>query len=107
MVCIFVSVILIIVGIIFKLFPPKKINSIYGYRTTFSMSRQDIWDYAQGLGALSFIYSGILIGIIGLTLVIFNLDNETIEMFIFIPVMIVTLILDEIRLKKRFKRENN
>ncbi len=27
--------------------PPKKINNIYGYRTTMSMKNQDTWDFAQ------------------------------------------------------------
>ncbi|MER3329575.1 MAG: SdpI family protein [Candidatus Kapaibacterium sp.] len=28
-------------------FPPKKINSLYGYRTKRSMASQDAWDFAQ------------------------------------------------------------
>ena len=31
-------------SILYRLFPPKSINIIYGYRTKKSMKTQDIWD---------------------------------------------------------------
>ena len=34
-------------GLIMKYFPPKKINSFYGYRTKSSMRNQKSWDFAQ------------------------------------------------------------
>ena len=34
-------------SIVFYFFPPKKINSIYGYRTNRSMLNDDIWDFAN------------------------------------------------------------
>jgi uncharacterized membrane protein len=34
-------------SIIFWQFPPKKINSLYGYRTHKTMQNQDIWDFAN------------------------------------------------------------
>ncbi|MTI19596.1 SdpI family protein [Fulvivirga sp. RKSG066] len=36
-----------ILAIIFKAFPPKKINGIYGYRTKRSMRNQKTWDVAN------------------------------------------------------------
>ncbi|AIY79020.1 SdpI family protein [Clostridium cagae] len=38
---IILGIIFIIIGFIFKAFPPKKINSIFGYRTLLSMKNQD------------------------------------------------------------------
>ncbi len=38
---IILGIIFIIIGFIFKAFPPKKINSILGYRTLLSMKNQD------------------------------------------------------------------
>lgn len=48
---IFYSNILLFVGlsILFKIYPPKKINSFYGYRTTKSMSSQELWDKANSI----------------------------------------------------------
>ncbi|MDX1278523.1 SdpI family protein [Oceanihabitans sediminis] len=41
----------ILAGIIMHFFPPKKINSIYGYRTVRSMKNQNTWDFAQKYSA--------------------------------------------------------
>lgn len=41
------GVLLIILGIIMKFSPPKKINNYYGYRTELSKSSQRAWDLAQ------------------------------------------------------------
>lgn len=40
---------LFIVSLVFWKFPPKKINSLYGYRTHKTMQNQDIWDFANAL----------------------------------------------------------
>jgi uncharacterized membrane protein len=34
-------------ALVTKVFPPKSINSIYGYRTGITMKNQDNWDYGQ------------------------------------------------------------
>mgnify|MGYP000153278846 CR=1 FL=1 len=47
-------------SIIFYFFPPKKINSLYGYRTNRSMLNKDTWDFANSFCAKQFLmYSGI------------------------------------------------
>lgn len=38
---------ILIIAIIFKAFPPKTINRIYGYRTSMSMKSQDVWKEAN------------------------------------------------------------
>jgi uncharacterized membrane protein len=38
---------LLILGFVFKRFPPKKINYWYGYRTPRSMRSQEAWDCAN------------------------------------------------------------
>ncbi len=37
----------IVAGLILKKFPPRNINSLYGYRTGRSMKSQQAWDFAQ------------------------------------------------------------
>lgn len=44
-----VNGLIFILSIVFYKFPPKKINSLYGYRTHKSMLNQDIWDYANAV----------------------------------------------------------
>lgn len=38
---------LFLLSFIFWKFPPKKINSIYGYKTPKAMQNQQIWDFAN------------------------------------------------------------
>ena len=42
---------LVAVAAAFWIWPPKKINMTYGYRTTRSMKSQSAWDFAQKYSA--------------------------------------------------------
>ena len=42
---------LVAVAVAFWIWPPKKINMTYGYRTTRSMKSQSAWDFAQKYSA--------------------------------------------------------
>ena len=55
---ILVGPIFIIAGIVMILFPPKKINYLYGYRTKNSMKNIDRWNFAQNYSAKIMIFSG-------------------------------------------------
>ena len=51
---------LFLLSILFYKFPPKKINSLYGYRTVKAMQNQQIWDFSNGIFNKNLlIYSGI------------------------------------------------
>ena len=51
---------LFLISIIFWKFPPKKINSLYGYRTPKATQNQQIWDYANtSFNKSLLIYAGI------------------------------------------------
>ena len=41
------GIIFIVTSIVISKYPPKKINSIYGYRTRSSMKSKERWDFAQ------------------------------------------------------------
>ena len=45
------TLILTVVGVVFWMYPPKKINGLYGYRTTRSCKSQEAWDFAQRYSA--------------------------------------------------------
>jgi len=57
---------MVILGVLYKLKPPKKINRIYGYRTQRSMKNQEVWDYANKIGAQMIINVGVVTMISGL-----------------------------------------
>jgi uncharacterized membrane protein len=51
---------LFLISILFWKFPPKKINSLYGYRTPKATQNQQIWDYANtSFNKSLLIYAGI------------------------------------------------
>lgn len=66
-----VNGLLFLLSVIFYFFPPKKINSFYGYRTGKSMKNQDIWDFANSFFLKQFLlYSAIsLVAVLVLTFI--------------------------------------
>lgn len=100
---IFVSIFILVIGILFKLFPPRKINGFYGYRTLSSMKDIKSWNYAQKIGAYSFIIIGIIDFILGLIFMLLNNKNYTIEMTIFVFSFVVMFVVDEIMIRKHIK----
>ncbi len=45
---------MLVVAVLYKLFPPKKINYLYGYRTPRSMQNLDIWKEANRFAGIAF-----------------------------------------------------
>jgi len=104
----FIGIICIVAGFIFKVFPPRKINSIYGYRTTLSMKNQDTWNEAQKYSANTFIILGFIyvaLGFVSSHLIgNIRMGHESIIISIGLIIMIV---LDEVHLKKVFSKGGN
>ena len=79
---------LFIVGFVFAVaafitlkFPPKKINSIYGYRTSRSMKNQENWDLAQRFSSQLMLKQGLIMFVLAFILA-----------FLPIPIEVATLI---------------
>ena len=105
--------IFLVVGVVFWMYPPKKINEFYGYRTTRSRKSQEAWDFAQR-------YSAKLMTIFGLAALIvaavahwlrncicFNSDLLMLYDFciiVLLPIIVVLppIVLTELELRKRF-----
>ncbi|MDD7794467.1 SdpI family protein [Clostridium sp. 'White wine YQ'] len=101
-----VSIIFIIGGLIFKAFPPKKINSVYGHRTSFSMKNQDTWDEAQRYSAISLITLGFTLLIIAFILnALAKNISETFQGIILLIGALIMLFFDEIHLRKVFNND--
>jgi uncharacterized membrane protein len=95
-------------GFAFRLFRPKKINHIYGYRSRFSMKNQSTWDEAQKYSANLFIITGsILVLLGGMQHIIFNESHlmsviQTIEL---VSSVIVIYIMCEKHLRNMFNND--
>lgn len=103
------GVIFIITGIVTLVFPPKKINALYGYRTNSSMKSQARWDFAQKYAAIAMCKMGILLALSCFMGLVF-IPKSKIGMLMGLGFMILMLILFFIRVEKaigkKFNNEN-
>ncbi|SMC36928.1 SdpI family protein [Cellulophaga tyrosinoxydans] len=67
---IFTSILFIGIGFYWFKYPPKNINNLYGYRTRRSMANQQIWDYANKIGAKMLLVLGVVTLVLGVFLVL-------------------------------------
>ena len=102
------GIIFTIIGAIFKIFPPKKINYFYGHRTTLAMKNQDTWDEAQRYSANTMIILGVISILIGLVFkfLIKNI-SEGYQGRIFFIGIIIMILVDEIHLRKIFNYDGS
>jgi len=99
--------IFIIAAAVLYLFPPKKINYIYGYRTASSMKSQDRWDFSQKHGAKQLALGGVLMVIISFAGKIYPVPNDyqtAAGIAITLAVVAYVLLSTERAIKKRFAK---
>lgn len=72
----FIGILFLLFGVTLYFFPPKKINIIYGYRTSKSMNSQDSWNFAQNYSSIKMIQSGTFLILIYFFQKLFNLDHS-------------------------------
>ena len=100
---------LLIVGFVFALaalitlkFPPKKINSIYGYRTSRSMKNQENWDIAQKFSSQLMLKQGLIMLLLAFILAVLPVPIEIatlISLFLLLTSVINLFVQTEKRLK--------
>ncbi len=105
-----IGMMLFIVGVLFIMFPPKNINSFYGYRTTNSRRNLDTWKVANSYSAILMAIEGLILAVIGLLTTFFN-DNKAIETALDIGLMfssfIILVVATEKHLNKLFDEDGN
>ncbi|MEG7335725.1 SdpI family protein [Bacillus sp. 0102A] len=87
---------MVIAGVLTKLFPPKSINSVYGYRTRRSMSDEKLWNEANRYSASLMILSGLLIVGMG---VLLKSNLIILQLSLLVTACVITMMLTEKRLK--------
>lgn len=100
------GLIFIFVGFIMLKFPPKKINVLYGYRTSSSMKNQKRWNFSQIYSSKEMMRLGFLLFLSGLIGLIYHPNDKIATILGFglmILMVIVLLIRVESAIKKRFK----
>lgn len=61
-----IGLIFFVGGIVQYYYPPKKINSLYGFRTPSSQRNQQTWDIANRFATVYMIKSGVILVVIGI-----------------------------------------
>ncbi|GAA0071176.1 SdpC immunity protein SpdL [Clostridium sardiniense] len=103
-----IGIVCIIIGFIFKAFPPQKINGIYGYRTPSSMKNQDTWNESQKYSANALIILGFIYLALGFLLShLFEDISIVYENIIILIGVIIMILLDEVHLKKVFNKDGS
>ncbi len=100
--------IVIIVGLILFLFPPKKINSFYGYRTSSSMKSVEIWNFSQIYAAKEMIKLGGIFTLLTFAGLMFK-SNGILETFFGITLLLSMFLILRVEraIKNKFKNEND
>ena len=103
------GVIFIITGWIMMKFPPKDINSLYGYRTKNSMKNKERWAFAQKYSAIEMTKLGGLLTLSGVMGFFFNPTVNTavvIGLGSMLMVVIILFLRVENAIKKKFDTSN-
>ena len=100
---------LFLVGLAFSIaafitmkFPPKKINGIYGYRTSRSMKSQENWDTAQRYSSRLMLKQGLVMLAIAGLLNVLPLPEE-VAAIISVALLILSVIVLFVQTEKRLK----
>jgi len=102
------AIIFIIAGFITLKFPPKKINMLYGYRTSASMKSQERWDFAQQYAAKLMIYLGFILLVCAFIGLAFNVSQGLGVIIGVIELIILAITMfykTEKAIKQRFTNE--
>lgn len=97
--------VLLLIGFLYKTFPPKKVNDLYGYRTARSMKSQQAWDMSNKLSAQLLMGAG---GLTCLAQVVFYFIGMAVEYYMLwsAGALVMFLLLSippvEMRLKRDF-----
>ena len=98
-----VGIVFILAGVILYVFPPKKINGLYGYRTQTSMQSQQKWDFAQTYSAKIMMLTGLIFTLIAPSKGLFK-TNESVDLGIGMFCMIVGSILMIVVVEKALRK---
>ncbi len=104
-----IPLISVLAGFVMYKHPPKRINSVYGYRTNMSMKNMDTWQFAHQYSGKLMVRLGVKMTLSALVLVLFyNAADLVIEIasavisIIQVVGLVAPVILTEKELKKHF-----
>jgi len=98
------GIVFIAVAVVMLVFPPRKINDFYGYRTSGSKQSQERWDFAQKFSAWRMLEAGFFLTFLSFIPGIFAVSPEIIE-FIGIATLIASCLYMFLRTERAIKKK--
>ena len=101
---------LLALSLIYVFFPPKKVNMMYGHRTSLSMKNQDTWLEANKRSALMMLLVSAMTCIFQLIGIVFKLNQEKTILYatIFLVAgLIIGVLIVEKQLRSIFDKDGN
>jgi len=102
-----IGIIIFVAGFVLRFAPPKKINGLYGYRTSASMRSKEAWDFAQTYSGKLLMMAALIYFISYFVLNAVLKPGPDMAAAIFLPLMILcfgfVIWKVEQELKKRFR----
>ncbi len=102
-----IGAILLLVALIFKAVPPKKINWFYGYRTTRSMKNQETWNAGNRIAAQGLLILALIQLVFGACSTVFFEDERALDWttgFMLVGIIIMLLVI-ELKLRSLFDKD--
>lgn len=96
--------IFILTGLILYCFPPKKINGLYGYRTSGSMKSQERWDFSQKYSAIELAKSGLIVLLLAFLPFVVPIE-KSIEKGVSIAIILVSVFIPIYRTEKALNKK--
>ena len=96
----------VLAGLLMLTFPPKKINSLYGYRSRRSMKNQENWDFAQKYSSKEMAKLGFLMILFSL-LGLFIDPGENLSAVIGLLLVIALSVALFLRVEKAIQNKNS
>lgn len=99
----FTGTVILAVSFLMKLWPPRKINHFYGYRTPRSIKSQPAWDEANRYSADLMMWAGISTLVIQAICYIFigGASSILIPLGYYVGFILISIVLTEGRLKSK------
>ena len=104
MMVLFGAVFMVVAAVLYR-FPPKTINSGYGYRTPASMESPERWAFAQRFSAIAMFQSGlglVVVSVLGCWSPFSQKINNIIAWSAFVIAVVVMLYRAEKAIKRKF-----
>ncbi|MDG1040344.1 MAG: SdpI family protein [Polaribacter sp.] len=103
-----VNGLLLFFSVVFYFFPPKKINSFYGYRTNKSMKNEEIWHFANSFFNNTLVkYASISFAVALLFVFITAVDVTWQPMVFLLLTLAVAVFKTEQKLSENFDSDGN